>query len=126
VFKFIESILYGVICLFIDIVSYIITKAFRGVSEMLIENIELSMSHVGLGALNEYALMVLFGNAHSHSLVQGVGITPDRIKDNQGLLLYPAYFMTHLKIPADSLISSYKYGIELMLESTLHVMEIRY
>jgi probable biosynthetic protein (TIGR04098 family) len=75
---------------------------------MLIENIELTMSHVGLGTLNEYALMVLFGNAHSHHLVQGLDITADKIKDEQGLTLYPAYFMTHLKVPSHLPLSSYK------------------
>lgn len=75
---------------------------------MLIENIELNMSHVGLGALNEYALLLLFGNAHSHHLTYNTGKRPDEIKDNQGLTLYPAYFMTHLKVPFSSLLSTYK------------------
>lgn len=75
---------------------------------MLIENIELNMSHVGLGALNEYALLLLFGNAHSHHLTYNTSKRPDEIKDNQGLTLYPAYFMTHLKVPVSSLLSTYK------------------
>ncbi|MCX8131433.1 MAG: D-fructose-6-phosphate amidotransferase [Clostridia bacterium] len=75
---------------------------------MLIENIELTMSHVGLGTLNEYALLLLFGNAHSHHLTLNTGICPDEIKDNQGLTLYPAYFMTHLKVPKNLLLSTYK------------------
>jgi probable biosynthetic protein (TIGR04098 family) len=75
---------------------------------MLIENIELTMSHVGLGALNEYALLLLFGNAHSHQLTFNTGVLPNQIKDNQGLTLYPAYFMTHLKVPPCSTFSSYK------------------
>lgn len=75
---------------------------------MLIENIELTMSHVGLGVLNEYALLLLFGNAHSHQLTLNTGILPNQIKDNQGLTLYPAYFMTHLKVPPCFSFSSYK------------------
>lgn len=75
---------------------------------MLIENIELTMSHVGLGTLNEYALMVLFGNAHSHHLTKGLDANPDEIKDAQNFILYPAYFMTHLKVPKNILLNAYK------------------
>lgn len=75
---------------------------------MLIENIELTMSHVGLGNLNEYALLLLFGNAHSHHLTLNTGVLPNKIKDNQGLTLYPAYFMTHIKVPLSSTLDSYK------------------
>jgi probable biosynthetic protein (TIGR04098 family) len=75
---------------------------------MQIENLYLTMSHVGLGDLNEYALMVLFGNAHSHRLTKGLSITPNEIAAMDGTTLYPAYFMTHLKVPLAFLISSYK------------------
>lgn len=75
---------------------------------MIIENIELTMSQLGLGHLTEYALMVMFGNAHSHHLVHGLDITPEGIRDSSDLLLYPAYFMTHLKVPADKLL--FRYG----------------
>lgn len=66
---------------------------------------QLTMSHLGLGALTEYALMVLFGNAHAQTLVEGTGIAPDAICDKDGLRLYPAYFMTHLKVPRDKLLA---------------------
>lgn len=72
---------------------------------MIIEKIELTMSQLGLGHLTEYALMVMFGNAHSHHLVHGLDITPEDIRDQAGLLLYPAYFMTHLKVPPHRLLS---------------------
>jgi probable biosynthetic protein (TIGR04098 family) len=75
---------------------------------MLIENIELTSSHVGLGNLKEYALMILFGNAFVHHIIQGTGITLDQMKDTQGLTLYPAFFMTHLRVPRHSLLSSHK------------------
>jgi probable biosynthetic protein (TIGR04098 family) len=75
---------------------------------MLIENVELTMSNVGLGDLNEYALLLLFGNAHSHQLTFNTGVRPNEIKDNQGLTLYPAYFMTHLRVPPCAALSSYK------------------
>ena len=75
---------------------------------MLIENMELTMSHVGLGDLNEYSLLLLFGNAHSHHLTFNTGVRPNQIKDNQGFTLYPAYFMTHLKVPTCSTLASYK------------------
>ena len=75
---------------------------------MLIEKIELTMSHVGLGNLNEYALMVLFGNAHSHHLVHGLSITPSQIETKDGYELYPAYFMTSLKVPLTRLLPTFK------------------
>lgn len=75
---------------------------------MRTEILQLTMSHVGLGSLNEYALMILFGNAHSHSLVAGLQLPPDQIKNEAGGTLYPAYFMTRLTVPANSLLSSYK------------------
>ncbi len=74
---------------------------------MLIENIELTMSHVGLGQLSEYALMLLFGNAHSHALTLDVENSPDQIVDAQGNVLYPAYYLTHLKVPPHRLLSSF-------------------
>jgi probable biosynthetic protein (TIGR04098 family) len=75
---------------------------------MIIEKVDLTMSHLGLGPLNEYALMVLFANGHSHHLTLGTGITPDQIKDSQELVLYPAYFMTHLTVPPHSLLTTYR------------------
>ncbi len=62
-------------------------------------NVDLDMSHVGLGTLDEYSLMVLFGNAHSRCLTDGLEHDPGRITDAKGNILYPAYFMTHLVVP---------------------------
>lgn len=75
---------------------------------MIIENIELTMSQVSLGQLDEYGAMVLFGNAHSHHLVNQLEHTPEDIRDQNGLLLYPAYFMTHLKVPPHRLLNRYR------------------
>lgn len=75
---------------------------------MLTEKIELTMSHVGLGNLTEYAVMVLFGNAHSHRLVEGLSINPSQIESNDGDELYPAYFMTSLRVPYTNLLHTYK------------------
>lgn len=74
---------------------------------MLAYNTELTMSHVGLGALNEYALLVAFGNAHSKALVDGLSITPSEIVDNDNRMLYPAYFMTHVTVPPHSLLQGH-------------------
>lgn len=70
-------------------------------------NTELTMSHVGLGTLNEYALLVAFGNAHSKALVAGLSITASEIVDNDNRLLYPAYFMTRITVPPDLLLHGY-------------------
>lgn len=81
----------------------------------MVEQIELTMSHVGLGFLNEYALMVLFGNAHSHALVEGTGILPNQIEDGDGNILYPAYFMTNLKVPEENPLMSYQLWDNVMI-----------
>lgn len=75
---------------------------------MDIHSVELTMSHTGLGNLNEYALMVLFGNAHSLRLTKNIGITPNEIVAMDGTVLYPAYFWTHLKVPLSKLLHNYK------------------
>jgi probable biosynthetic protein (TIGR04098 family) len=90
-------------------------QAERLVREMLLETIELTMSHVGLGNLTEYALLVLFGNSHSHYLTMGTGITPDKIIDEAGRLLYPAYYKTHLKVPVEAVLSGYKLWEEVQI-----------
>ena len=66
---------------------------------MYSEKIELTYSHLDLGALNEYGLMCLFGSMHSKALVYGLDLTVEDIKDHHGRRLYPAYFHTHLKVP---------------------------
>lgn len=75
---------------------------------MLVETLDLTMSHVGLGALNEYAALVLFANAHSRRLVEGTGLRPDGIADHQGRLLYPAYYHTRLTVPPQRPLGSFK------------------
>lgn len=75
---------------------------------MMINSMQLTMSHTGLGDLNEYALMVLFGNAHSFRLVHDIDITPNQIVSIDGVTLYPAYFWTHLKVPLCDLLPNFK------------------
>lgn len=74
---------------------------------MLTYSDQLTMSHVGLGNLNEYALLIAFGNAHSKALVHGLDINADQIVDAKGRQLYPAYFMTHLTVPPHLLLNSH-------------------
>lgn len=69
--------------------------------------LQLTMSHVWLGHLNEYALMVLFGNAHSLALTDGLANPPNAIRDRQDRILYPAYFHTHLVIPPSCSLSDF-------------------
>ncbi|HZS43861.1 MAG TPA: D-fructose-6-phosphate amidotransferase [Blastocatellia bacterium] len=65
----------------------------------MIENVELTLSHVGLGCLNEYALITLFTNALFHRLSVGKQRPPQAIVDKNGEVLYPGYYMTHLTVP---------------------------
>jgi len=63
--------------------------------------LQLEMSHVGLGNLDEEAVMVVFGSCHSRYLTAGLERDATRIVDTKGKLLYPAYFMTYLRVPAE-------------------------
>lgn len=69
--------------------------------------VDLDMSHVGLGTLDEYSLMVLFGNTHSRCLTDGLEHDPGGITDAKGNILYPAYFMTHLVVPSSVPLNSF-------------------
>src|SRR5258708_33606726 len=66
---------------------------------MLIERVELTLSHVDLGHLTEFAAMVLFGNAFSHRITRGHSDSIRELRDAAGAQLYPAYFYTHLRVP---------------------------
>lgn len=65
----------------------------------MIETFELNPSHVGLGDLNEFALLTLVANTHYRVLAQGTGATPREIFDRSGNPLYPSVFALHLKVP---------------------------
>lgn len=77
-------------------------------NSMLFEELELTMSHTSLGSLNEFTLMVLFGNVHSHRLVHGLDINPSQILADNGRSLYPAYFVTKLQVPINNLLKNFK------------------
>jgi probable biosynthetic protein (TIGR04098 family) len=74
---------------------------------MYSETTELTYSHQDLGPLNEFGLMCLFGSMHSKALVQGLATTVDDIQDHHGRRLYPAYFHTHLRVPASCPLSNF-------------------
>lgn len=69
---------------------------------------QLDMNHTGLGKLNEYRLLVLFANKHSLYLTAGLPHNPDQILNKNKKRLYPAYFMTHLIVPAQALLESFQ------------------
>lgn len=75
---------------------------------MLKETVELTLSHVDLGTLSEFAAMALFGNAISHCITRGRGRSTREITDVEGHLLYPAYYMTHLRVPPKHLLQRYQ------------------
>jgi probable biosynthetic protein (TIGR04098 family) len=75
---------------------------------MLIESVELTLTHVGLGTLTEPVLMSLFANAHSHEITAGTGASIRDITDPAGRVLYPGYYWTHLKVPPHRLLSRYR------------------
>lgn len=65
----------------------------------MIETTELTLSHVGLGSLDEFSALTLFGVAQAHCMMEGTGRSIAEITDHDGRPLYPAYFMTHLRVP---------------------------
>jgi len=75
---------------------------------MLIETVELTLSHVGLGSLTEYGAMLLFANAFSHRITQGTGRSAKSIVDQNGATLYPAYGITSLTVPPTCPLSRFR------------------
>ncbi len=74
---------------------------------MLIEEVELTLSHVGLGRLSEYALLALFASAQAHALTRDTGGTLHDVRDADGHSLYPGYYMTHLRVPPTRTLGSW-------------------
>jgi probable biosynthetic protein (TIGR04098 family) len=78
------------------------------VHSVLIEEIELTLANVDLGTLSEFSAMVLFGNAFCHRIIRGTKLSGIRqIQDAGGKALYPAMFMTHLRVPSRYLLDSF-------------------
>jgi probable biosynthetic protein (TIGR04098 family) len=67
----------------------------------MIETFDLTPSHVGLGDLNEFALLTLVANTHYRILTQATDATPRTILDNAGEALYPSVFALHLRAPIE-------------------------
>lgn len=67
----------------------------------MIETVDLTPSHVGLGDLNELALLTLVANTHYRILTQGTGVNPRMITDKAGEALYPSVFALHLRAPIE-------------------------
>jgi probable biosynthetic protein (TIGR04098 family) len=67
---------------------------------MLSEEVELTYSHVELGGLREAAAMELFAAALARRLTQDTGIRLPQVTNVRGQRLYPAYYHTHLRVPA--------------------------
>ncbi|HEY4176412.1 MAG TPA: hypothetical protein VGM90_06255 [Kofleriaceae bacterium] len=66
---------------------------------MLIEPVELTLAHVGLGELREVPLLALFASAQAHALVAGTEHTLRDVTDAAGAKLYPGYSWLHLRVP---------------------------
>jgi probable biosynthetic protein (TIGR04098 family) len=75
---------------------------------MLIEQVELTLSHVGLGGLSEFSLLALFASAQAHALMQGRSHTLNDVVDRDGAALYPSYYMTHVTVPPGANLASYR------------------
>jgi len=75
---------------------------------MRVETIELTLNHVDLGHLSEFALMTLCGVAQCHAITAGRNITIRDIVDAEGRALYPGFFWTHLKVPPAAGLARYR------------------
>jgi probable biosynthetic protein (TIGR04098 family) len=74
---------------------------------MLIQPVDLTLSHVGLGSLNEFAAMAIFGDVLCRRLTDGTNGTVKDVTDVNGQTLYPAFYCTHLTVPADHLLDQH-------------------
>jgi probable biosynthetic protein (TIGR04098 family) len=75
---------------------------------MLIEDVELTYSHVGLGELGEVALVNLFAAALAHRLTAGREVRLPDVVDTAGQALYPAYYRTHVRVSPRHLLRSFR------------------
>jgi probable biosynthetic protein (TIGR04098 family) len=75
---------------------------------VLIDRVELGLSHVDLGRLGETALLALFGTAQAHRLTVDTGHSLRDISDANGALLYPGYYWTHLRVPPSRLLGQFR------------------
>ena len=75
---------------------------------MLIDSIELTLGHVGLGNLSEIPLLALFASAQAHQLTMGTGHTLRDVTDVDGSPLYPGYLWLHLRIPPTRRLDSFR------------------
>ncbi len=73
----------------------------------MIETVDLTPSHVGLGDLTEFALLTLVANTHYRILTKGTDVTPRGIVDKAGEALYPSVFALHLRAPMEHPIEAY-------------------
>lgn len=87
------------------------------VMDCLKATLNLDMSHVGLGTLDEFSLLVLFGNQHSRFLIENLPHNSSQITDVKNNTLYPAYFMTHLRIPPSVMLGSFSLWDNLYTET---------
>lgn len=77
----------------------------------------LDMNHTGLGTLDEFSLMVLFGNYHSQYLTEGLSHNASQIVDVKNNVLYPAYFMTHMRVPPSVPLHSFSLWDQISIET---------
>lgn len=75
---------------------------------MLIETVDLGLSHVGLDRLTEPALMCIFGTLELRALLQGTGNKLDDIVTKSGQTLYPAVYWTRLRVPPSQPIDKFR------------------
>ena len=75
---------------------------------MLIETVELTLNHVGLGTLGEVPLLTLFASAQAHLLTSGTNHTLRDVTDADGAPLYPVYLWLHLRVPPTHCLERYR------------------
>lgn len=75
---------------------------------MYVDSLELTMSHVDLGGLTEPIFIALCGDAHAHRITHGRDNSIDAIVDKHGKTLYPGHYATHLSVPPDWPLHSFR------------------
>jgi probable biosynthetic protein (TIGR04098 family) len=75
---------------------------------VLIDSIELTLGHVGLGNLGEVPLLTLFASAQAHRLTMATGHTLRDVTDVDGSHLYPGYLWLHLRVPPSRRLDSFR------------------
>lgn len=86
---------------------------------MLNYDLNLTLSHLGIGNLSEVGLLNIFAEAQLADITQGTGTNLWTLKTADGRALYPAWYAFELQVSPDYLLSSFKLSDKIRVTSNV-------